>query len=102
MYKLEYYVPPSHVEVTTQALFAAGAGQIGDYSECCWITEGVGQFRPAISAKPFIGQHGQLSREPEMKVELVFRRSLKAEIITALKQTHPYQTPAYQLIAFEL
>lgn len=101
MYKLEYYVPQSHVETTTQALFTAGAGQIGDYSECCWITEGVGQFRPSSAATPFIGQQGELTHEPEMKVELVLRRDLKTEVIAALKRSHPYETPAYQLIAFE-
>ncbi|MEH6651256.1 MAG: NGG1p interacting factor NIF3 [Motiliproteus sp.] len=101
MLKLEYYVPKSHVQSTTQALFAAGAGQIGDYSECCWITEGVGQFRPASAANPFIGQLGELTHEPEMKVELILRRSLKADVIATLKRSHPYETPAYQLIAFE-
>lgn len=101
MIKLEYYVPKSHVEATTQALFAAGAGQIGDYSDCFWITEGVGQFRPANGANPFIGQRGELAHEAEMKVELVLRRALKEDVIAALKHSHPYETPAYQLIAFE-
>ncbi len=100
-YKLEYYVPHSHLEATQRALFAAGAGQIGNYSECCWVTEGLGQFRPRQGANPFIGQQDQLEQEPEMKVELIFRRALKAEIVTALKASHPYETPAYQLIAFE-
>lgn len=102
MYKLEYYVPHSHVELTTQALFAAGAGQVGDYSQCCWVTEGIGQFKPAASATPFIGRQGELSRESEMKVELVFSRSLKSAVVAALIQSHPYETPAYQLIAFEV
>ncbi len=101
MYKLEYYVPHSHLENTTQALFAAGAGQIGDYAECCWVTEGVGQFRPSPQATPFIGQQGQLCHEPEMKVELVFTRALKQAVVAALKQSHPYETPAYQIIAVE-
>ena len=100
-YKLEYYVPHSHLEATKQALFAAGAGRIGNYSECCWVTEGLGQFRPTQGANPFIGQQDQLEQEPEIKVELVFSRALKSDIVTALKASHPYETPAYQIIAFE-
>ena len=101
MLKLEYYVPHSHLKTTQQALFAAGAGQIGNYAECCWVTEGMGQFRPLQGATPFIGQQGRIQQQPEMKVELVFSRSLKQVIITALKASHPYETPAYQIIALE-
>lgn len=101
-YKLEYYVPHSHLEATQRALFAAGAGQIGNYSECCWVTEGLGQFRPRQGASPFIGQQDQLEQQAEMKVELVFISTLKRAIVTALKDSHPYETPAYQLIAFEI
>ncbi|MFT6915995.1 MAG: hypothetical protein ACJAWL_002312 [Motiliproteus sp.] len=101
MLKLEYYVPYSHLDITQQALFAAGAGQIGDYAECCWVTEGLGQFRPLAGATPFIGQQGSVQKEPEMKVELVFSRALKQAVVTALKQSHPYETPAYQLISVE-
>jgi hypothetical protein len=101
MLKLEYYVPHSHLDITQQALFAAGAGQIGDYAQCCWVTEGLGQFRPLSGATPFIGQQGSVQQEPEMKVELVFSRSLKQAIVAALKQSHPYETPAYQLISVE-
>mgnify|MGYP003624384931 CR=1 FL=1 len=101
MYKLEYYVPRSHLEATQQALFAAGAGTIGNYSNCCWVTEGIGQFRPLQGATPFIGQQGKIQQEPEMKVELVFCRSLKLAIVAALKQSHPYETPAFQIITFE-
>lgn len=101
MLKLEYYVPHSHLEATQRALFAAGAGQIGNYAECCWVTEGIGQFRPLQGASPFIGQQGRVQQEPEMKVELVFSRSLKQAVVAALKQSHPYETPAFQLISFE-
>ncbi|MEH6471689.1 MAG: NGG1p interacting factor NIF3 [Halopseudomonas sp.] len=101
MYKLEYYVPHSHLEATKQALFNAGAGRIGDYSDCCWVTEGTGQFTALEQATPFIGQQHQVHQEPELKVELVFAKSLKQAVISALKQSHPYETPAYQIIAFE-
>ena len=101
MYKLEYYVPKSHFKATTEALFSAGAGRIGNYDSCCWCTEGQGQFRALDGADPYLGQIGQVEREPELKVELVLEDSLKAEVITALKASHPYETPAYQLIRVE-
>ncbi len=101
MYKLEYYVPRSHLEATQQALFAAGAGNIGNYADCCWVTEGMGQFRPLAGATPFIGQKERVQQEPELKVELVFDRPLKERILAALEDSHPYETPAYQIIAFE-
>lgn len=101
MYKLEYYVPRSHLETTQQALFAAGAGRIGNYSDCCWVTEGIGQFRPLLGSSPFIGQLDRVQQEPELKVELVFNRPLKELIVAALRHSHPYETPAYQIIAFQ-
>jgi hypothetical protein len=101
MMKLEYYVPEESVASTTGALFAVGAGKIGNYDRCCWVTEGIGQFRPLAGSQPFCGRHGELEREQEMKVELVFSDELKAVVIAALCQSHPYETPAYQVIACE-
>ncbi len=56
MYKLCYYVPESHLEVTKQAIFDAGAGRVGNYDCCCWQVRGQGQFRPLPGSQPFIGQ----------------------------------------------
>ncbi|MBY5993676.1 NGG1p interacting factor NIF3 [Ferrimonas balearica] len=102
MKKLEVYVPASHLEGLLTALFEAGAGRLGDYDQCCWVSEGRGQYRPLPSSAPFLGTVGKLHREPEHKVELVFDAALKDTIIAALKTAHPYQTPAYQVLAFEL
>lgn len=101
MYKLEYYVPASHLEPTQQAIFAAGGGRIGNYDSCCWVTEGLGQFRALDGANPFLGQVGKIEQEPELKVELVLDCQYKDAVVTALKQSHPYETPAYQLIRIE-
>ncbi|RDE24291.1 NGG1p interacting factor NIF3 [Motiliproteus coralliicola] len=98
MLKLEYYVPASHLEATQQAIFAAGAGRIGNYDSCCWVTEGRGQFRALDGANPYLGQVGQVEQEPEYKVELVLDEQVRSAVIAALKQSHPYETPAYQLI----
>ncbi|WP_421863958.1 NGG1p interacting factor NIF3 [Motiliproteus sp.] len=101
MLKLEYYVPASHLETTQHAIFAAGAGRIGNYDSCCWVTQGLGQFRALDGADPFLGEIGQIEQEPEYKVELVLNEQVRDAVITALKQSHPYETPAYQLIRIE-
>ena len=95
MYKLCVYIPETHLEAVKQALFAAGAGRIGDYDSCCWQTLGQGQFRPLAGSQPFIGQQGAVETVPEYKVELVCEDALIAAAIAAMKLAHPYEEPAY-------
>ncbi len=97
MYKLCFFVPPSHVEQVKLAVFAAGAGRIGAYDSCSWQVLGQGQFRPLDGSQPFIGQTGEIEQVPEWKVELVVADDLIAEAVVALKQSHPYETPAYEV-----
>ena len=97
MYKLAFFVPDSHVEVVKAAVFAAGGGRIGDYDHCAWQTLGQGQFRPLDGSQPFLGQTGQVEVVEEWKVELVVADDLIAQVVAALKQSHPYQTPAYEV-----
>lgn len=97
MYKLAFFVPPSHLDVVKAAVFAAGGGHLGDYDQCAWQTLGRGQFRPLEGSQPFIGQAGQLEQLEEWKVELVVTDDLIAQVIGALKQSHPYETPAYDV-----
>jgi hypothetical protein len=97
MYKLCFFVPPSHVEQVKLAVFAAGAGRIGAYDSCSWQVLGQGQFRPLDGSQPFIGQTGEIEQVAEWKVELVVADDLIAEAVVALKQSHPYETPAYEV-----
>ncbi|MFK3941055.1 NGG1p interacting factor NIF3 [Pseudomonas monteilii] len=97
MYKLAFFVPPSHLDVVKAAVFAAGGGHLGDYDQCAWQTLGQGQFRPLDGSQPFIGQDGQLEQLEEWKVELVVTDDLIAQVVGALKQSHPYETPAYDV-----
>lgn len=97
MYKLAFFVPASHVEVVKAAVFAAGGGRIGDYDHCAWQTLGQGQFRPLDGSQPFLGQAGQVEVVEEWKVELVVADELIAQAVAALKQSHPYETPAYDV-----
>lgn len=101
MYKLCVYVPDSHVDAVKQALFAAGAGRIGDYDSCCWQVLGQGQFRPLAGADPFIGSTGKVETVVEYKIELVCDDKFIAAAVGALKQAHPYEEPAYQVWKLE-
>ncbi|WEK30070.1 MAG: NGG1p interacting factor NIF3 [Candidatus Pseudomonas phytovorans] len=97
MYKLAFFVPASHVEVVKAAVFAAGGGRIGDYDHCAWQTLGQGQFRPLDGSQPFLGQAGQVEVVEEWKVELVVADELIVQTVVALKHSHPYETPAYEV-----
>jgi hypothetical protein len=97
MYKITFYVPVTHVEQVKHAMFAAGAGRIGDYDCCAWQVLGVGQFRPLAGATPFIGQLNTLEQVAEYKVEMVADDTCLSAAIMALKASHPYQQPAYDV-----
>lgn len=99
MYKLTFYVPDSHVEQVKAAVFAAGAGRMGDYEHCCWQVLGQGQFKPMQGAQPFLGQVDQLETLDEWRVDMVVDDRALSTVIAALKQAHPYETPAYDVIA---
>ena len=97
MYKLAFFVPASHVDVVKAAVFAAGGGRIGDYDHCAWQTLGQGQFRPLDGSQPYLGQTGQVEVVEEWKVELVVADDLITQVVAALRQSHPYETPAYEV-----
>ncbi|MGO1246386.1 MAG: NGG1p interacting factor NIF3 [Oceanisphaera sp.] len=95
MYKLVFFVPESHIEQVKAAVFASGAGKIGDYEQCCFETRGTGQFKPMAAASPFIGQAGELEQVAEVRVELVCQDTLIRPAIAALRAAHPYEEPAF-------
>ena len=97
MYKLCFYVPETHLEAVKAAVFAVGAGRIGGYDSCCWQALGQGQFRPLQGSQPFLGQVGVVEYVAEWKVELVVADELIHEAVKALKKTHPYETPAFDV-----
>jgi hypothetical protein len=101
LYQLIFYVPESHLETVKSALFAAGAGRIGDYDQCAWQTLGTGQFRPLIGSKPFIGSIDQVESVAEYKVEMVCEAGQIKNALQALLAAHPYQTPAYSVLEMQ-
>lgn len=97
MYKLCFYVPESHLDKIKEAVFNAGAGKIGDYDRCCWQVLGEGQFRPKAGSTPFIGEQGVIEKVSEYKVEMVCSDDCIASVVDALKFSHPYEEPAYNI-----
>ncbi|WP_028299695.1 YqfO family protein [Oceanospirillum beijerinckii] len=97
MYKLAFFVPESHLESVKSAVFATGAGKIGDYDHCCRQVKGLGQFRALAGSNPFIGQQGQVETVEEYRVELVCSDALIRDAVAAMKQAHPYEEPAYDV-----
>lgn len=101
MYKLSFYVPASHLEQVKQAVFATGAGRIGNYDNCCWQVAGQGQFRALDGSKPWIGRQGSVETVEEYRVELVCVDELIKAAVAALKLAHPYEEPAYDVVRLE-
>ena len=97
MYKLCFYVPDSHVETVKQAVFAAGGGRIGTYDSCALQVLGQGQFRPLAGSQPFLGSQDTLQSVAEWKVEMVVADELIHGAVKALRQSHPYETPAFEV-----
>lgn len=99
--KLVVFVPASHKDVLVNALFDAGAGEIGNYSECSFVLEGEGTFKPGESAKPFSGKQGERSVEKESRIEVIFESWKNHEILAAMRAAHPYEEVAYYLSSLE-
>ena len=99
--KLVTFVPATHLEVVRENLFNAGAGNIGNYESCSFVLEGTGSFKGNENSNPFIGEKGKLSLENETRLELIFEAINESQIISALKQNHPYEEVAYDIYLLE-
>ncbi|WP_131783070.1 NGG1p interacting factor NIF3 [Legionella gresilensis] len=100
-YKLSFYVPESHLEIVKEALFAVGAGRKGNYEKTCWQCLGQGQFHPTGNANPSIGEVNKLNYVPEYKVEILCNCNIIKKAIQALRENHPYEEPAYDVVYIE-
>ncbi len=98
MYILCFYVPEADADRVKDALFAVGAGRIGNYDCCAWQSSGTGQFRPLAGSDPHIGERDLVSHVDEFKVELVCEDHLIKTVIETLLVAHPYEEPAYHAL----
>ncbi|WP_108822821.1 Nif3-like dinuclear metal center hexameric protein [Dysgonomonas sp. Marseille-P4361] len=99
--KLVVFVPHSHVDLVRNALFNAGAGNIGNYDSCSYNLRGEGTFRAQQNTNPFVGEKGELHYEPETRIEVIVPSYKQSEIERALLAVHPYEEPAYDFYALE-
>ena len=99
--KLHTFVPVDALEQVRKALFAAGGGQIGNYSECSFTTEGTGTFTAGMGASPYVGQTGIRHYEKENRLEIIFPAYLESVMIKALIASHPYEEVAYDLVSLD-
>jgi hypothetical protein len=95
--KLATFVPEKDLEKVSQALFAAGAGRIGNYSSCSFQLVGTGTFLGEEGTNPTVGAAGRLERVPEIRLETVVPLTRLDDVVRALRQSHPYEEPAFDL-----
>ena len=97
--KLVVFVPAESLDAVRDALFAAGAGRIGDYERCSWYTEGTGTFFGGEATDPTLGERAREERVPELRLETVYPADREDEVVRALRAAHPYEEPAFDLYA---
>jgi hypothetical protein len=95
--KLVVFVPAEALDTVRDALFAAGAGRIGDYERCSWYTEGTGTFLGGAGTSPAVGERGREERIPELRLETVFPADRQEQVLGALRDAHPYEEPAFDV-----
>jgi len=99
--KLIVFVPSENSLLLKEGLFRAGCGNIGNYSHCSYSCEGIGSFKPLAGSNPHIGKQNRIERVEEERIEMIFPKTKKRQIIETLYQTHPYEEPAFDIIAIE-
>lgn len=95
--KLVTFIPKENTDSVMEALHSAGAGNIGEYSNCSFRVEGTGTFKPGEEANPAIGQNGILEKVVEDRVEVIYPAVNEQHILQALKNAHPYEEVAYYI-----
>ena len=95
--KLVVFDPREALDAEREAVFAAGAGRIGEYERCSWYTEGTGTFFGGEETAPTLGERGREERVPELRLETVYPADREEEVVRALRSAHPYEEPAFDL-----
>ncbi|HEY0669194.1 MAG TPA: Nif3-like dinuclear metal center hexameric protein [Sphingobacteriaceae bacterium] len=95
--KLVTFCPDAQAENVRQAMFNAGAGWIGNYSECSYNTEGFGTFKAGKDTDPYVGEIGSRHKEAEVRIETIYPANIERKVIAALYESHPYEEVAFDL-----
>jgi hypothetical protein len=96
-FKLVWFVPASHLQATRDAVFAAGAGRVGDYERCSWATLGEGTFFGRDGTRPAVGEAGRDETVAEYRVETVVPADRLGAVVDALRGAHPFEEPAFDV-----
>jgi dinuclear metal center YbgI/SA1388 family protein len=96
--KLAVNVPSENLPAVQKAIFAAGGGMLGNYSECSFIQNGIGSFTPMESARPYLGEKGEMFEGPEQKIEVIISKNNVIKAISNVKKVHPYEEVAYDVV----
>ena len=96
--KLEIFIPETHLELLQKALQEVDAGHIGNYDSCLSYSRVTGTWRPLEGTHPFIGSEGEISSEPEMKVEVTILPEDLDKTVDAVRKVHPYEEPVINVI----
>jgi len=99
--KMVFFVPIEEKGKVLDAVFAAGAGQIGEYKDCSFQVEGIGTFTPSDQSNPYVGQPGVPQFEREARIEVILPSYLSNTVIAAMKKVHPYEEVAFYLSVLE-
>lgn len=99
--KLVVFVPETHVDAVSEALFSGGAGQIGAYDRCSFRTAGTGTFRPGAGTQPFSGAIGQTEQAEELRLETILPKNRLTRCLDKMLKAHPYEEAAYDLIPLD-
>lgn len=99
--KLAVFVPEKNAEELRQALFGAGAGQVGLYDQCSFNLHGTGTFRAGPGTQPYVGEIGKQHQEEEIRVEVIYPAYLEGGILGAMRSAHPYEEVAYDIYSLE-
>ncbi len=97
--KLFTFVPIESAEEVRKAIFNAGGGNIGKYSQCSFNSDGTGTFMAKEGADPYIGEVGKPTSTREMRIEVIFPAYLEGNVVEAMLEAHPYEEVAYDVVA---
>ena len=98
LYKLEIFIPEANFRDLQCALQEVDAGHIGNYDSCLSYSRVTGTWRPLGGTHPYIGEEGEVSEEPELKVEVTIRRGQLADVVSRVRSVHPYEEPVINII----
>lgn len=98
MYKVFVTTSESHTDILIDAMAKAGAGVVGKYTHCAFITKGHGNNLPSSDANPFVGSVGKMNREPEDKIEMICEIEKLDDVIESILKVHPYESPTIDVV----